>query len=395
MRKARTFIVLALVTAAAVAAVVMMRQESSAISRDPEPMFPDLMDRINETAEVSGVSGSERFTLTRIDNRWVVKEKSGYPAAEKEVRQFLLGAAELKRLEPKTKNPDLYEKLGLEEPSADDAKSVRFSVKDDQGDMLANLVVGNRRPEKADSALSQIYVRAPDDPQAWLVGGSLPDHRSSLDWLEKEILSLDEGRIRAVRVVHPDGEELVVEKNDAGNSDYELKDLPEGASVDGTHAVNSVATAFTDLSLEDVKPASDLNFGDNAGLTVEIETFDGLRVNMETAEDAGQTYGRFTAVFDAALMSTDDASNVEATQDASEDQATEDGPASAKGPTPEEVEGEAQSLTERWEGWAYVLPQYRLDSFSKKKADLIKTADEQAAEEPSSEEEANATPETE
>ena len=126
MRNGKTLVILGLVTLAVVLATIFTRQESTAIPRQGERLFPQLMANINDTTEVVGVSKNETFTLTRRDGHWVVKEKSDYPADANKVRQLIVGMAQFRRVEPKTRNPELYEKLGVEGINKEAAKSVKI-----------------------------------------------------------------------------------------------------------------------------------------------------------------------------------------------------------------------------------------------------------------------------
>ena len=373
MRKISTLVILSLVTVAAVLAAAFSRQQADEVSREGQLVFPDFIEAINDVSEIAGVSGTERFTLTREGHRWVIKEKSNYPATPDDIHQLLVGAAQLKRIEPKTSNPDLYAKLGLEDEAAEGTTSLKLTVRQTSGDALAELLIGNSRPGKSDPSLSEYYVRVPDDDEAWLVQGRLPPHRTANDWLDKELLTLDRQRVRETRIIHPDGEEVIVRRNSPSMNDYELTGLPEGAEVESTYAVNRIATALTDVSLNDVKPASELSFSDGTGLSAELATFDGLRVNIETTQKDDVTYARFSANFDSSSVVTDEEPKPEsAGQSETTAEATE------QAPKTEAAEQEAQALNARWENWAYALPDYLVTDLEKTNTDLIKQEEDSA-----------------
>ena len=205
MRGGRSILVLAAVTAVAVGAVLSIDRESSTVARSGELVFPALLDRVNAVARVR-VTGSEgAFTLARDGEVWVVEEKERYPAEPDKMHNLILGAAGLKRVEPKTSNPERYPKLRLEEPTGEDAQSARFVLEDASGAELAHWVLGDRRPSKSDPGRTELYIRTGDDPQAWLVEGSLPGGRTIIDWVDRLVARIDRERLRAVEVVHADG----------------------------------------------------------------------------------------------------------------------------------------------------------------------------------------------
>lgn len=367
MRNGKTLVILGLVTLAVVLAAIFTRQESTAIPRQGERLFPQLMANINDTTEVVGVSKNETFTLTRRDGHWVVKEKSDYPADANKVRQLIVGTAQFRRVEPKTRNPELYEKLGVEGINKEEAKSVKISLKNTSGAALAEFLLGERRWSRGDPSLSEYYVRLPDDPQAWLVEGKIPDDKSPTNWLDDEILELDSARVREVRVTHPDGDKITVRHSKPSANDYQLLGLPEGAEVEFNYAVNSIGNTLTSLTLDNVKPASEVRFKNGAGLSVELETFDGLRVQMQTMKNGEDNLAWFSAMFDSSLIHEDERASKGATESADKDAKKK-----SKLKAPDDVKKEAETLNTRWKDWVYVVPQYRIDSLGKKKSELIK-----------------------
>ena len=367
MRNGKTLVILGLVTLAVVLAAIFTRQESTAIPRQGERLFPQLMANINDTTEVVGVSKNETFTLTRRDGHWVVKEKSDYPADANKVRQLIVGTAQFRRVEPKTRNPELYEKLSVEGINKEAAKSVKISLKNTSGAALAEFLLGERRWSRGDPSLSEYYVRLPDDPQAWLVEGKIPDDKSPTNWLDDEILELDSARVREVRVTHPDGDKVTVRHSKPSANDYQLLGLPEGAEVEFNYAVNSIGNTLTSLTLDNVKPASEVRFENGTGLSVELETFDGLRVQMQTMKDGEDNLAWFSAMFDSSLIHEDERANKETTESADKDAKKK-----SRLKAPDDVKKEAATLNARWKDWVYVVPQYRIDSLGKKKSELIK-----------------------
>ena len=125
MRGARAVLVLGIVTLVAVGAVLFVERGSNT----PEPgggiVFPALLEQVNSVARVR-VTGSEgTFTLARDGDAWVVEEKERHPADPDRVHKLLVGAAGMKRVEPKTSDPERYPRLWLEDPTGKDARSVR------------------------------------------------------------------------------------------------------------------------------------------------------------------------------------------------------------------------------------------------------------------------------
>jgi hypothetical protein len=166
--------------------------------------------------------------------------------------------------------------------------------------------------------------------------------------------------------------------------------LPEGFQVASQFNVNNVVGTLVQLSLENVKKEGDVDFHRQPGVKAVVETFDGLRLHVQTAKEQDKIFGKVSAEFDPALIrsvETDSASKKEA--DASQTSAqngqaleVQEGeqPAEPSGRSPEEesvlkspdeVQKEVMAFNERVQGWAYELPKFRVENFSKTRKDLI------------------------
>ena len=364
----KTILVLAAVTGVVALAAIFSKQDSSAIPGQGEPLFPELMAQINDARQVSGVSSDGSFTIKRRDDGWVVKEKSDYPADADKVHRLLLGTAQLTRIEPKTRKPELYAQLGVEDVDADGSESLKFTLKNAGGDALADFILGTRRPATGNPNLSEYFVRVPGNPQTWLVEGKLPDDKNPINWVDREILELDSKRVRAVRVTHANGDKIIVRRPDPSADDFELVGLPKGAQIKDVYAVNGIGNGLTNLSLDDVKSASAIRQDKKkAAMSVEITTFDGLRVTMHTRKNGKENLAWFSAAFDPALVYEDTKPAKTETGSEAQDADEQTGLKAT-----DAVKQEAETLNTRWQGWVYVVPQYRVDSVAKKKSDLIK-----------------------
>src|SRR5260370_5559802 len=111
--------------------------------------------------------------------------------------------ADLTLVEPKTQKADLYPRLEVEEPGK--GKSTLVSVKDKSGATLAELIVGKRRYDRLGAGNDGVYLRKPDDPQAWLARGPLHPSGEVSSWLDRPILDNSQKPIAKVALTHADG----------------------------------------------------------------------------------------------------------------------------------------------------------------------------------------------
>ena len=374
MRGARSILILAAVTAIVVGAVLSVDREPSTAARSGEIVFPGLLDQVNSVVRVRVTGNEGKFTLTRDRDTWVVEEKERYAADPDRVHKLLLGAAGMKRVEPKTSNPELYPKLWLEDPSSKDAKSVRFVLENASDAELANWVLGDRRPSKSDASRTELYIRVADDPLAWLVEGSVPGGQKIIDWLDRPVARIDRERLRAVEVIHADGTVIAVNKSLPADADFALRDIPADREADSQYRINDIGRFLEDLRFEDVAPSSSLDFAGSLDKQVQATTFDGLRVHLETVMRDGEAWVQLRAEFDEGL--------VEKSEDAAE--ASKDEAGAAPGNTPgslrsaDEVRAEAERLNARWKGWAYELPSFKRDYIAKRIDELTRAIEETA-----------------
>ena len=385
----KSFSYLLIVTALVVIAAFWVGSKSENKDQSGQKLFPDLAQHINDVSEISGTTNEGTFTLLRQDNNWVVKESSNYGSDKVVVQNFLRGVNNLKRLQAKTSNPELYKKIELQEVTVKGSKSVRYVLKKDDK-VVADLLFGKQRPAKSDRTRDEFYVRLLDDPQSWLVEGKVKLLKSADDWLDQNVLEVDRSRIRQVTVTHTGAEQVVVRREKRTDRDYTLIDVPEGVKIDSQFAVNDVANSFASIKMEAVHPNSVVNIDDGSGIKAVMETFDGLRVVMRTAKKADTTYVNYEAVFDP-LIAVVEKPSEDSKQEGSNEGTKEkviDGPKPVI-KTGDQVKAEIASLNQRWKGWVYKLPEFKLNNITKPKADLYAKKKEEDSGQPASDTETN------
>ncbi len=369
-------------------AALVTREPATHAPQSGEPVFPQLMAVINDVSEILVETKEHTITLVRGNGEWGVKEKSGYRADVEKVKSALVGLAELRFLDPKTKNPELYDRLGLLSKDQDGSTSLTISLKTGESAPIAQVVIGNQKPAKSNPRLSEIYIRKPEDPQTWLVTGNLRLDRLPEEWLDKEITALPTKRVRHVQVTHPDGEVLHLSKEKPEDMDFQLDSIPTGYKVSSSFNLNNVVGTLVQLSLGDVHKESEKEFKADTGVKAMVETFDGLRLHVQTAKEGEKVFGKFSAEFDQDMAKTAEENKPakeEPQQSTEKDQKA--APTSEKTPSeekpdapkkeesllkkPEEVQQEVAAFNKRVGGWIYELPKFRVENFAKHKKDLI------------------------
>jgi len=363
-------------------AVLVSQQKETALPQTGQPVFPGLMSKINEVSELVVNAQSKTMTIVRDGESWSVKEKHHYPANMGKIREALIGLGELNFLEAKTKNPELYEKLGLEDVDAEGSISMRVTLKDSAGTTLAEVIVGKQHPSKGNPSQDEVYVRKPGNPQTWLTIGKLSIEKIPSEWLDKDFLEVEPKRVRRVHITHPDNTILVLEKENPDDLDFKVTNLPEGEEIQSQFAVNNIVSTVTSLSLDDVQPSSEISFEDESVVTATFETFDGLEGTVKLFRKDEKDYVKVSAAFNADLTwksEPEEASEPEKPVEREDAEDKEDTKKKevAKHEKPKiklesEVKAEIESLNKKVADWVYIIPKFLADTIFKKPEDLIK-----------------------
>jgi len=378
--KPKSIAILAVVTLALAAAAVWAIRErdtqAAPIARQGERVFPDLAKRINDVTALTVADKDSTFTVERTGETWGVADKGGYPVDVGKVKELVVAVSEFRIVDEKTRNPELYSKLGVEEVSAPEASSTQVTLEDRDGQVLADVVIGKPRTGRGAGGQSTLYVRRKGWEMAHEVTGRIHVDGEVSNWLDKQIAKIERKRVREVTTTHPDGGQLVVWRDTPEQENFQIQDLPEGGELQYPGVANVVGGALEWLNLEDVKPASEVDFEGHPVTTTEFTTFDGLVVTARTAEIDDRVWMKLSAGFDEsqrqapAIVPPPPSQPVEGEQAAPEPEDPQT--PETVGKKPEEVREEAQTLEGKLSGWAYVVPGYTASYFRKHVEDMLK-----------------------
>ncbi len=379
----KTLTIMGIITVALIGtAILVSQQKETALPQTGQPVFHGLMSKINEVSELVVNVQSETMTIVRDGESWNVKEKDNYPANMGKIREVLIGLGELKILEAKTKKPELYEKLGLENVEAEGSISTGVTLKDSAGTTLAEVIIGKQRPSKGNPNQDEVYVRKVGDPETWLAIGKLSIEKNLSEWLDKDFLEVEPKRVRRVHIIHPDNTTLVLEKENPDDLDFKVTNLLEGEEIQSQFSVNNIVSTVTSLSLDDVQPNSEISFEDESVVTTSFETFDGLEGTVKLFRKDEKNYVKVSAVFNADLIwnpEPEEASEPEKpvegenAQDKDDNEIVETPKSEKPKIKPEsEVKTEIESLNKKVADWVYIIPKFLADTIFKKPEDLIK-----------------------
>jgi hypothetical protein len=277
-RRSFRFLVLAALAISVLAVVVVWRGDRE-VSHAPsgQRALPGLADKLGELAWLRLTRGPMTVNFAAIDKQWTVVEKGNYPADQDRVRKLLLQLAELELIEPKTDRAELLARLDLDDPA--NGKSTLVTAQDRGGALVAQLIIGRRRPNDIGGGDPGVYVRKPDGDQAWLARGSFELDGDALAWINRRILDIPPLRIASVVMTAPDGSAVTVARR-SPDQPFAIDGLPRDARAKDDAALAAPAGALTALNLDDVKPAAELPIPEDGVATAAFTTFDGLIVGL-------------------------------------------------------------------------------------------------------------------
>ena len=334
MRKS-TFLLLLLATVAFVAAAsyaVMTGERAAPVTAQGQRALPDLAARLGDLAWMRLAQGVKKTDFTAVGGRWVLIEKSNYPANAGKMRRLLLGLADMTLLEPKTRRPELWSRLDLDDPSSGRSTLVRLQGR--TGGTVAELIVGKTRRDRLGSGTDGVYVRKPGDDQAWLARGSLDLPADLMGWLDRRILDVPAARIARVTLTGSDGTELKL-RREAAAAKFALADPPDGVQLKADAALAEPAAALAGLEFDDVVTTAELPVPESGVSTALFTTFDGLAVTVWLFAHDGADWVTLEAMGGGA------------------------------------AEADAKAIDDRVANWTYKIPAARAKMFRAKLADLV------------------------
>jgi hypothetical protein len=344
--KVPTFLVLSTVTVGMVVAAGMavVRQQpyepSVAVG---QKVFPSLPEKLEALAAVTIRDAKSSLTVERRDDGWALKMNGGYPVEVENLRGTILQLVDLEYAEAKTQNPKQFAQLRVEDVDSEGAQSKEIELLDNDGTVLARLVVGKASLDFGEAG--GVYVRKPEENRAWLARGRLDPGLKPDDWVVRRIADIPSTDVREIRIVHPDKETIVAARSSPDDEHLALKNLPETVVPKTPDAADSLASILSALDLEDIRPQSELAFGSNETTRITVSTFDGLIVSIDLLEIEGGNWMRLSAQSRSTSAPDEEGEN--------------------------KAQRNAAKINELTKGWAYRVPAHRVAPLEKRLSDLV------------------------
>ncbi len=301
--------------------------------------FPGLAQRLQSAAKIVATRHDGVLEIARAGETWVLPAKGGYPVRQEKVRELLVGLTELRLTEPRTANPEMLDRLGLDDPTNAGSTATLVRVLDAQGDVIAELVIGRRRVRTQGNVPESAFVRRPGENQAWLAEGRIPVDSDPQLWLDRDIANLPRERVRRVSVNRTGQPPLVLTRAEGPDGKLQVSEPADAPPTEETN-LDEVGRAFEFLTFLDVKPEAEIP-GEPLGET-RFELTDNLAIVVRPRKDGEAVWITLAA----------------------------------------EGDDEATRLNARWRGWAYQVGPWKEKSFIPLIADLRPAEETPAPAEP-------------
>lgn len=339
----RTLLLLGGAAAVAVGGAILLTPDTT----EPPPSsttplaFPGLAARLGNAATIEVKRHDGTLVVRRASpDVWVLPAKADHPVRPERVRELLVGLTELRLTEQRTANPEMLERLGLDDPAKEGSTASLLRVLDAQGAAIAELVIGRRRVRVQGNVPESVYVRRPGESQSWLAEGRLPLDGDPNLWIDRDLANIARERVRSLAVAREGQPPLLLRRGPDADSPLAIAEPAEAGEMDEI-SLDEVARAFEFLTFLDVRKAADIP-GERLG-EGRFELTDNLRITATVHKEGETVWTLLSAEGDA----------------------------------------EAERLNNRWRGWAYQVGQWKEKSFVPRLEDLRKQPP--AAEQPPAE----------
>ncbi len=301
--KPGTFYAFAGLTAAAVVAAgvaVSTQTEITSLTAGTDPAFSKLSENVNNVAKIEIRNAKSEFSMTLKGDNWGLDQKDGYRVEFQKVKAAIVNLSNFKLIEKKTADAARYERLELNDPSDEKAKSRKVVLKDAKGSVLADVVIGKRNPNLFGTGGAGTYIRRAEEKATWLARGQVELGEEANNWMARQIVNYGQEKVRKVVVANPEGAEIILAKADVKAPNFKIENLPEGRAIKNKDEADPLAGVMWRMMFDDVQKAEKQEWPAKPWVA-HYTLWDGYTVRIETAKFGDDFWGRLSAEVDPSV----------------------------------------------------------------------------------------------
>ncbi|EKD27360.1 MAG: hypothetical protein ACD_79C00740G0001, partial [uncultured bacterium] len=233
-----------------VSLVVISKVNSSRYSNSFKKESTKLLDFSIEAVKEIKLSNKDKQVILKEESlgKWLCQTNDGYKANGSVISSILLKLAELSSSQPVTSNPNNFSFFNLTE---DMQTSILLNDKDSK--LIARLDIGKERTNAASENLNAkpgLYVKTSNN-MVYLISDKIDFSTENKDWLDKEILKIDEAEIQKISLLTTEPLLSLVPQKDNKEQKFKIEGIKE-CDKSKDWAVSQITSCLTDLKLAEV-----------------------------------------------------------------------------------------------------------------------------------------------
>jgi len=307
------FIALMVVALLAIAGALFLSTQRN-LPRDAHglSLLPLPVTELNAVTSLSVRKGGASPTVTvhKQGEQWTVAERADYPADVAKLRKLLLALSDAKIREEKTSSPDSYSIIGVEDPAQPGATGAQIELIAPHGKY--DVIVGK-------SAGEGNFVRRAAEKTSYLVEPGISFEAEPRYWIDTRLLDIPADKIQSIETKPAAGAVYSVHRvapaaaaptatartsttpaaNPPAADKFVLDGVPSGRQAADSQTLAPSPAHFSNLTVEDVTPASDVDFSKPSTVTVALA--DGSVITITGAVIGDKRWIQVAAPKDATL----------------------------------------------------------------------------------------------
>ncbi len=257
--------------------------------------MPNLVEVINDIKVIEISNSKDSFIIEAKNEEWTIPSLSNYPVSKKKIKKFLLDLSEIKTIEKKTSNPDLFLRLGVKGVSEVESITTKISLLNNKKIVLESFLYGFTG--KTEGLKKTRYVRKLDENQSWLVWDAIKLEQNTMNWASLKFLSLKTYRVKNVYIEDKDDKNKIhVYRDTYDEQNFKLKNTPKKYSLKNNYIPNQIASLLDGIVITNILYKSDINEGEIIK-NITFETFDGLSTKLKLLSYNNKKYLIFESTF--------------------------------------------------------------------------------------------------
>lgn len=280
--------------------IITSTPRTETIYKNSAELYPNIINELDKVSSID-INGKDKKLSFKKNNDgdWEIISNGSFPAQMNLVNDLLLGVADLKIIEQKTKDPKLYSLLQVDDLKNENSNAISMILKDPNDNILVNLLVGKKeRQAIVGSKLEQLYVRKNGDLQSWLVEGFLPISLEFKDWVNQPLIPITANDIRKIIISNSYSKTpLVIYKENHAGDFYIKEGTDKKPNITAIQQNNSLVHMLSNMEYHHVTTYGEVSHHWQPNLKIEIDTIHDFKLKIELAKIKQRICARVLASF--------------------------------------------------------------------------------------------------